>query len=542
MRGHAARLLMIFALLLTGIISGCVFPDHWYRFSRTSYDASSQQRKPPLPSDVKIGIELPTSNFSTAKLKGTASRGPLALSLEEAVLLALKNNPDFRVRQLDPVITGTFEKIERGEFDPEFFSEGQYFEERAREVARSTGSQFSVEGSDVAIEAGLRQRLPTGTSFEATVTHERSISDRAPEQQSARVGISVTQSLLRGFGPRVNLVRVRQAELDTKISRYELRGFIESLLAETEAAYWELFFAAEEIDIFEQSLEFARKQCEETALRIEVGMMPEIESAAAEAEVARHRQALIDARARLEERRLRLLRLLSPGPFGNYERIVETTSSPAISASPLNEIDARIELAQQLRPDLREALLRAEQRRLETIVTRNGVLPRLDFFIGLGRSGYADTFSDSFRELDGNNYDLSAGFRFSSMIGNRAAKARDLAAAASRRQSAEAIANLRQLLRLDVRLAVNEVERARRQIEASRTTRKLEEKTVQAEVERFNVGAGTSLLVARAQRDLVVSRIAEVRAVVDFRRALVNLYLAEGSLMARRGIAAPDLE
>jgi outer membrane protein TolC len=207
----------------------------------------------------------------------------------------------------------------------------------------------------------------------------------------------------------------------------------------------------------------------------------------------------------------------------------------------LNETDARIELAQQLRPDLHEALLRAEQQRLETIVTRNGVLPRLDFFIGLGRSGYADTFSDSFRELDGNNYDLSAGFRFSSMIGNRAAKARDLAAAASRRQSAEAIANLRQLLRLDVRLAVNEVERARRQIEASRT-RKLEEKTVQAELERFNVGAGTSLLVARAQRDLVASRIAEVRAVVDYRRALVDLYLAEGSLMARRGIAAPDRE
>jgi len=503
-----------------------------------------QQKKEPLPSDLKVDIEPPVSHFSTATLKDVESQGqgPLALSLEEAVLLALKNNPDLRVRQLDPVITGTFEKIERGEFDPEFFTEAQYFEERASEVDRGTGSQFSVEGRDTAVATGLRQRLPTGTSLEATVTHDRNISDRAPEQQSARVGISVTQSLLRGLGPRVNLARVQQAELDTNISQYELRGFIERLLADTEAAYWELVFASEEIDIFEQSLQFARKQCEETALRIEVGMLPEIESAAAEAEVARHRQALIDARARLEERRLRLLRLLSPGPFGDYARVVKTTSSPEISASPLNEIDAHIELAQQFRPDLREALLRAEQRRLETIVTRNGVLPRLDFFIDLGRSGFADTFSDSFRELEGNNYDLRAGFQLSSMLGNRAAKAREFAATASRRQAAEAIANLRQLLRLDVRLAVNEVERARQQIEASRTTRKLEEKTVQAEVERFNVGAGTSLLVARAQRDLVASRIAEIRAVVDYRRALVNLYLAEGSLMARRGIAAPDLE
>jgi outer membrane protein TolC len=46
--------------------------------------------------------------------------------------------------------------------------------------------------------------------------------------------------------------------------------------------------------------------------------------------------------------------------------------------------------------------------------------------------------------------------------------------------------------------------------------------------------------VAQAQRDLLVSQIAEVEAIVNYRIALVRLYLAEGSLLERRGIRFAD--
>jgi outer membrane protein TolC len=87
-----------------------------------------------------------------------------------------------------------------------------------------------------------------------------------------------------------------------------------------------------------------------------------------------------------------------------------------------------------------------------------------------------------------------------------------------------------------VRLAVNEVERARRQISATAATRELQEQVVASEMERFDVGASTTLLVAQAQRDLLASRIAEVEAVVNYRIALIELYLVEGSLLERRGV------
>ena len=118
----------------------------------------------------------------------------------------------------------------------------------------------------------------------------------------------------------------------------------------------------------------------------------------------------------------------------------------------------------------------------------------------------------------------------------RQADARNLAARASWQQSSEAVKNLEHIVVLDVRLAVNEVERTRQQIAATRVTRILQEETLHAEKERFDVGASTALLVAQAQRDLLASSISEVEAVVNYRQARVTLYLIESSLLERRGI------
>jgi outer membrane protein len=506
-------------VLLTVLYGGCVRMDRWGVFQKPP--------EPPVPGEATRPIEGAEAFLPRLAEKpafALPAEGPASISVEQAILLVLQNNRDLQVRQMNPVIAGTFEKIERGTFDPELFAEFAYGKERTKETAASTETLFDVEGNETTSVAGIRQTLPTGTTFEATVDQRRTISDRTPELQTARLGLSVTQSLLQGFGPAVNLVSVRQAE---------------ALLASTEIAYWNYVLARLSIEIVEKSLAVARQQKNEVELRIEVGILPEVEAAAARAQVASQEQALIEARSLLEENRLRLLQLISPGPRGGLDLQVDATSEPTIKPEPITDLGDRLQLADQSRPDLNEARLRLAQNRLQTIATRNGLLPRLDLFIALGQTGFADTFTDSFRELDGNTYDLRAGVRLSHYIGNRAAKAQDLAARASRRQAADAVDNLQQMVQVDVRLAFNEVERARQQIFASRATRTLREETLNAEKERFDVGVSTSLLVAQAQRDLLASSIEEVRAIINYRTALVRLYLAEGSLLDRRGVLLP---
>jgi outer membrane protein TolC len=458
------------------------------------------------------------------------------LSLEQAISLGLQNNRDLAIEELNPVIAGAYERIERGVFQPELFAQVQQDEERTSEISRSTEEQFSVKGKDERFTAGIRNELATGTDVEASVGHGRSISDRTPEQQEARLGLSVTQALLRGFGPGVNLASVQQAELGTRASLYELRGFVEALIAECETAYWNFILAREEIAIFERSLEVAIRQRDDIEEQIEVGALAENDAAAARAEVARRKQALIEARSQLEDRRLRLLGLIYPQGLARDEFEVNAGSLPRTEPEPIEDVADRLLLADRLRPELNEARLRHEQNRLETVKTRNGLLPRLDLFVDLGKTGYADALSDAFQNLDEDTYEVSGGIRFSQYLGNQSARGRHDLAMATYDQSRIAIANLEDIVRLDVRLAVTEVERIRQQISASAETRAFQEESLRAEQERFDVGAGTALLVAQAQRDLLASQIVEVEAIVQYRVALVDLYLAEGSLLERRGI------
>jgi outer membrane protein TolC len=95
---------------------------------------------------------------------------------------------------------------------------------------------------------------------------------------------------------------------------------------------------------------------------------------------------------------------------------------------------------------------------------------------------------------------------------------------------------------VDVRIAHIEVDSTQQQIEASSATRRFNEEKLRTETEKLRVGKSTSFLVAQAQRDLLVSRIAEVQALANHLKALIDMYRLDGSLLERRGIAAPGRE
>ena len=210
-------------------ITGCAPVDRWPVF-KPEPDAHTHVDE--VPSPEQLDRFRPQTAQEMLVVEMASPDQPLALSIEDIIVLTLNHNAALQVKQVTPVIAGTFEQIERGVFDPEVFAEFQYEEETASETSRATGEQFDVEASDTNAGAGLRQALPTGTALELSVEHERNTSNRAPDQDKARVGLSVTQSLLKGFGPAVNLLDIRQAELDTLASIYELRGFVEALVAQ----------------------------------------------------------------------------------------------------------------------------------------------------------------------------------------------------------------------------------------------------------------------------------------------------------------------
>ncbi|MBU0465716.1 MAG: TolC family protein [Proteobacteria bacterium] len=522
---------LISALVILVASVGCIRPDHWPAYEQ-SLTQTILEEIPTSQSEHKEIDSLPDPVMHS----GVPTGNSLSLSLDQALVMALEANSGLRVEKYNPVLANLSEEIERGRFDPELFSEFSIARDRTQEKDPDTSTWGRAGEQSHNALIGLSQKLPSGTDIEVGVAHMIDNTYQGPEEQKLRMGMTVTQSLLRGYGPLVNLASIRQAQLNTAATIYELRGITEALLADTETAYWDHVLARQEIDIFENSLDIAKKQLSEVEQRIEIGTLPPIESAAAKVEVALREQALINAKSRFEESRLRLLFYIHQGRDGQYDLQVQTTSAAVSEPETIVVPEDHLQLADQSRSDLQEARLRMKQHRLEIVKTRNGILPRLDLFISLGKTGYADSFSGSFKAMNDSFYDLSAGIKFSRTLGNRSTQAKDRAARVTLKQAQEALENMRQIIQRDVRIALNDLDRVKQQIPATRVTRIHQQESVKAEQERFEAGTSTGLIVAQAQRDLLAAHILEKEAIIDYNKALVKLYLAEGSLLERRGV------
>lgn len=466
--------------------------------------------------------------------------GPLRISVQDAILSAMENNPSLVVERFNPEIRKTFTEEEQAVFDPVLGAEIAF--ERNDVAQTSLTSRGTLDTTTDVYEGSvsLKEYFPTGTFMELGFSGSVTDSDQAEDPYAkARVGLSVTQSLLRGFGTEVNQARIQQSRLETAISNYELRGFSEALIEQVENAYWDYALAQREIEIFEESLKLANQQLAETEEMIRVGVMAEAELAAVQAEVAGQKQGLINAKSALISNRNLLLRLLNPPGETLWDREVSLVHPPSLPDADLGEIGEHVTISQRMRPEINQAKLDIQRNQLDVVRTRNGMLPVMDLFINLGKTGYADSFSGAVDDLPGDNYDVLVGLNFERPIRNRSAKAQHRRSLLQESQAEKTLENLSQLIELDVRNAYIEVNRTREQIAASAATRKFQEEKLRIETEKFRVGRSTNLLVAQAQRDLLVNRIAEVNTVVNYLKALTSFYRMEGSLLERRGIAAP---
>lgn len=500
-------------------------------------------RKPQLRTETAVQAPKASGETPAATAAKAQPPGPLRITVGDAVVMCLENNRSLAVQRLAPEIQNTYEDQERAVFDPVLNAEIVRGRVRGERLPRS-GSETEAYAEDTVDGAiSLEKYFPTGTSvaLEAGVNMtDSSLYDESLYE--SRLGLTVTQALLQGLGPAVNRVRLQQAQLATRFSEYELRGFTQSLVADVERTYWDYAQARRQIEIVEQSLSVARQQRHETEQLIAVGRLAKSELAAVQAEVAAQEQRLIEAQASREELKLKLLRLLNPPGDAIWQRKLELIHQPTLPDITLEAVEQYVAVALRMRPVLNQARLDLLHGELELVKTRNGLLPLMDLFVALGRSGYASAFGESVSHIDGNGYDYQAGIRLAYPLSNREAGARHRQALLMREQAGGALQNLSQLVEVDVRSAYIGVERTKKQIAASSVTRRFDEEKLRTETEKLRVGKSTSFLVAQAQRDLLGSRIVEVQAIVNYLKALIELYRQDGSLLERRGITAPGRE
>lgn len=488
---------------------------------------------------------VPTSAPTTSASPVIQGEQILPLTLNQAVMMAIGNNRALKVEQYEILINEQIANREAARFDPIINGDANVGIDSAQRALGASNDLLAVVTYTDNARLGLAQTFPTGTQIglEASTSHtDRQLQNRPLNQQISRVGLTFTQALLQGRDPAVNLAQIRQAELAAALSGYNLRGFAEALVEETELAFWNYLQARQQLTLTQASLDLIQRQLNETKARIEIGRLAGIEATILEGEFALRQQDLVTAQGNVERTRLALLRLINPDKAEWGRLRLELARPLGVAEVQLDTVDEHIQAAIQQRPEIQQTQIEIQRQELEVIRTRDGLLPRLDVFLTLGKSGYAESLWGSVANLPGSNFDFNTGVQLSYPLGARAAEADLKRAKLSQAQQEEALSNLQQLVELDVRRAYLEIEIARKQIEATRTARAVQEVRLQGEIERFNAGSTGSFPTAQAQRDLLAAQINEVNALMDYLKRVTSFYRFEGTLLKRRGISTQMLQ
>ena len=341
---------------------------------------------------------------------------PAQLDIQNAILVGLQNNVSLRVDRLTVPITRTNEEIARAAFDPNV--SGQISGGRTVTSRGLTSKGQAGVADTVSATAAISEVLPTGTTVSAHIQSDNTFySDSA---SSTDAGITVTQALLRGAGLDVNLVGLRSAEVATKITQFELRGFAEALVANIEKSYWNVALAERQVVIVQNALTVAQEQLDSTNASIQVGRVAPTERAAAQAQVELEKEQLINAKSALETTRIQFLQLITPAgePFWNRTLTLET--QPFVPTGEMDPVDKHVAVGLQLRPEVNETKLEIQQNDLTIVQTRNGLLPQLNFFVNLDKTAFSNSFGPAFTNLNGHDYSAIAGIQGNYDLENRA--------------------------------------------------------------------------------------------------------------------------
>jgi outer membrane protein TolC len=107
-------------------------------------------------------------------------------------------------------------------------------------------------------------------------------------------------------------------------------------------------------------------------------------------------------------------------------------------------------------------------------------------------------------------------------LGSSAQEAQYARARVQRNQSVAQLRALELQVAAEVTNAALQVESSLKRFEAAMAAKELSQTRLRAEDNRFEVGLSTNFFVVQAQRDLQTAENSELRALLDYRRALVE--------------------
>ncbi len=537
----------------------------------TAAQPSAPQPSVQPATDQNAPVQVPESYIARTKKQGAF----LDMNLNDAIRLALTNNLEIAIEDFNEDLNKQRIIGTRGFYDPRFtFSVGWRETKRPATNVLDAGAGVPVStGNGFSFNTQLLQQVPGGGAFTLNFDNSRNSSNST--FQTLDPGVSTTldfqfsQPILKGFRQTQTERQLKVLNLDQKIADSVFEERVSTIVQQVENQYWELVYAIENHETRRQAMELAIVQHRNNQKRVEIGVMAPIEITKSRAAVANSEQDMITSEVGIIEAQNNLKRLLAPDPKASIWNIsVIPTDLPEMKDLTLS-LDEAIEKALQQRPELAQARYRLEQNEIDRAYYKNQGKPAVNLVARAWNVGSAgdvytaeriDTDGDGVPDakgpsvLDpthqlygrfGNAWGQAFGFDyFNYQLGvsiempfrNRAAEAERAQVVINERQLTSRMKNTQQTVMVDVRNAYESIYTRRKGWETSKVARQLSEEQLAGENKRFEAGLSTNFEVLEYQRQLADAKVRELRALIDYQRALTSLQKAMYTIIDQNDI------
>ncbi len=384
----------------------------------------------------------------------------------------------------------------------------------------------------------VSRQLPFGTQVQATVdTYNYGTSPN--DVRDAGYGFTVTQPLLRGFGPatRAEMVSARRG---VDASTRSLEDARQQLVVDATAAYLNVLRQERLVDASERALERATKLNAMSEARARVGLATQLDVLRADLLTSQAESALTDQRAARADALDELKLLLGRAPESPLELSPEDLTEDGLVASglapDLGDVPAGgagdfVAVALGARLDVQEARARIGDASRAVSVAKWNLFPPLDVTVGYTRRGLGTASNLAFGDLlTGWRYGVSTTYAL-----DRSQESAGYARAQIGLRSAErASLELRQRADVEVRRAYRAWLRAAQIIAIQEKALTLAQQQLQIAQLRYERGLAGNFDVIDAEAGVLQSQSALIGAQVERAMAGLTLKRATGTLHPAR--------
>lgn len=481
------------------------------------------------------------------------TRKKLFLSLDEAINLVLQNNLEIRIQQYNPEIRNEEIKNAEAAFDSELSTE-------SAQIFKEPSTQNSPQNI-TNLEVGFGKRFTTGGSYQIGLTTSRAgfgdiettttdpatgLSDTTTESPDAQyttdINLTVSHALLKNRGTGVNTTQIMVTRKNREISLSELRAEVIKIVSRLKSRYWNLVFALGDLEAKRLSLQLAYDLVKINEAQVNVGTLAPIEVLQAKATAASREVDIINAEQTVRNREDGLKRLLniSEGEHAIWNSAIVPTDTPLSSPQPVS-LEESILRALENREELMQLRKSIEIQEILLNASENQLSPELNVVGSFDLSGPDDNLGGTIGELVGfDTYSFRVGVNFSYPLGNNAARSDHNKTKLELDQRKLSLQNLEQLIMVQVRQAVRNVETSYKLVDATRIALQLAHEQLDAEQMKFQEGLSTNFQVLNYQEQLASSRSRHTQAITGYNQAIVVLDQLTGVTLQRHNIVISE--